>query len=527
MAPAHSDRPSARTGRKSRPGRRSRLTFGRKAIGTTAAIGLVFTAAVVSAATSSAETPKTRAQYAPSGTNAWYNDASLGKTDSTDQYAQSNVKGLTDNKHHAAFLMRYASKTSRVMVAISGSTWRIDGSLGEHVWGQYPHSTSSGLFRVELSGKTVKLYWNGTLVTKHSLTNTYSGHAVVPSVWQATTGVVMNDLEASSLGSTGGGNTPPPPTEPGGGSGTWYSGASGDAMANGSFNSWRKTAASVAGTWADTGPDVQQELWAICGGEYTKWNKPLDLAIGAIFKSSGESWSKAAGGAYTSRWRKVLTTMKKCWGSRDPGKLFVRWAHEYNLPNDWGVQHGQEADFIKATKIFSNLRYEIFPGINIVLCPNDGTDGDLATDVRKTWPGKDSQGRKVIDVYGVDAYNSWPHITSQAEYAKHLDSYDWRGQPLGIEVHRKLAEGWGVPFVIGEWANAGDPSDGGGGGESPAFIKGFYAWAKAHSGDPAHPKAGQLVYEVLFNGWRQFELYPSTIQPQTAKTYAGMSWGKG
>jgi hypothetical protein len=280
--------------------------------------------------------------------------------------------------------------------------------------------------------------------------------------------------------------------------------------------------------WDDTTPEVQQELWSICAGQFRSgnWDRPLDLAVGGIFLDHGDSWSAAANGAYNDRWRQMLTTAKKCWGSRDPGKLFIRFAHEMNLSSsNWRVQAGQEGDFAKAFTQLSNVRYEVFPGVKLVLSVNDGSSGGMA-DVRKLVPGPDSQGRRTVDVYGADSYNAWPHCTSASDCDAKFNLTDNNGAPVGIEKHRQFAEKLGLPFAINEYSNNGDAGGGGGGGESPAFVQALFDWAKAHAGDVNNPKPGQFLYDVLFNLWTQYQLSPSTIQPKTAAAYRALPWGK-
>ena len=76
----------------------------------------------------------------------------------------------------------------------------------------------------------------------------------------------------------------------------------------------RGSQADIAGVWDDTAAS-QVEVWSICEGQYKSWDKALDLAMGGIFRSKGESWSKAASGSYDKRWTQVLTRMKKCWAT--------------------------------------------------------------------------------------------------------------------------------------------------------------------------------------------------------------------
>jgi hypothetical protein len=536
----------------------------------TAVAGMVLTGAIVAAGTSSAETIYTRAGFSPKGTWAWYNDTSLGKTKSGDQYAQTQVGGLLDSDHNAGFFMRYSSKRSRVLVAVSGTGWKIEPSIGRVLTGSFAHG-SSGTFRAELQGQTVRVLWNGAVVTSQKIDGSYQGRSVVASIWQSSPTVRMTALETSSLSALPRSPVQPTATQPSvtgtrtsasmgepvstsasnttststsgtltttststaasetdvaSGARQWLSGAAGDDMGNGGFDRWRATPAGIAGTWDDASAAVQQELYSICGGQYSKWDRSLDLAVGGIFLKQGDSWSSAASGAYNDRWRKLFTKMKACWGGRDPGRLYVRFAHEANLDSsDWRVRSGEESDFAAAFTQFSNVRYDVFPGAKLVFCPNDGSSGGMG-DVRKMFPGPDAQGRPTADVYGTDSYNMWPHTTSTSQFNKKINSADDDGAPLGIERHRQLAEQHGVPFIIGEWSNNGDSGDADGGGESPEFVRDFYDWAKTHAGDVNHPRAGQLLYEVHFNLWKQYQFWPSTMQPETAAAYQALQWGR-
>jgi hypothetical protein len=307
---------------------------------------------------------------------------------------------------------------------------------------------------------------------------------------------------------------------------SWWSGAAGDAAADGRYGVWRGTPVRIGGTWAD-GNAEQLEMYAVCRGACRSWNKPLDLAVGAIDVGRGESWAAAARGVYVPRWRRSLLRLRQCWGHRDPALLYLRFAHEMNLPNAWRVRAGEEAAFVKAITLYSSLRYEILPTARVVLCPNDGTDASLGRlDLRKLWPGRDGRGRQVVNVYAVDSYNMYPHVTTHEEFVRKIEDQDGDGTPIGIERHRRLAERLGVPFAIGEWSNNGSPNRNGGGGESPLYVREFHAWAAAHAGDPAHPRPGQLLYEVHFDLWTEFAFWPRTVQPHTAAAYRALPWGR-
>jgi hypothetical protein len=304
---------------------------------------------------------------------------------------------------------------------------------------------------------------------------------------------------------------------------TWMSGAAGPQAANGSFGTWRRSPVGIGGTWTDTA-DAQTDQWMICQGPWATWRRPLDLAVGAVYHNRGETWALAARGAYDARWKVMLKRIKTCWGTRDQSKLYLRFAHEMNLRSSpWSVSRGEEKSFVTAVRRFSLLRYQIMPKAHLVFSPNDGTDSGV--DIRALWPGKDSAGRRVTDVYGVDSYNWYPHVTTASAFTKKINSRYPGGAPLGIERHRQLAARLGVPFAVSEWGNNGDAARGNG-GESAAYIKLFNAWARKHAGNLARPRPGQLIYEIHFNLWTQYALWPTTVQPRTAQAYRSLAWGR-
>jgi hypothetical protein len=306
----------------------------------------------------------------------------------------------------------------------------------------------------------------------------------------------------------------------------WLSGASGDLAASGSYGRWRGSPIQIGGTW-DNNDELQVQLRSICpGGSWARWDKPLDIAVGAIEESKGETWAAAAKGAYDARWRASFLRMKTCWGTRDPGLLYIRFAHEMNLSGlDWHVKAGEEADFVKAITRYSDLRYKILPKAKIVLCPSDGTDGRLGLDLTKLWPGKDSAGRLVANVYAVDTYNGYYVVHTAQEFSTKLDQNDQNGNALGLERHREFAQSMGVPFAVSEWSNNGDPKDAGKGGEEPDYVREMNEWFRENAGDLRHPVPGQLIYEIQFNLQPQFTFLPTKLQPKTAAAYRSLVWG--
>ncbi|HET9931587.1 MAG TPA: hypothetical protein VFQ35_12895, partial [Polyangiaceae bacterium] len=177
-----------------------------------------------------------------------------------------------------------------------------------------------------------------------------------------------------------------------------------NGVADGSLAKWLSSQViAMAGTWNDTSADVQLEQYTL-NHEYRDWNEDIDDAIGGIFK--GETWAQAANGDFDVRWRSAVTSIKRAWGSRDPALLNVRFAHEFNLAESQWKVRGDEADaFRDAWARFHGIFKEVLPTASLVWCPNDGTSGSLALDVRKAYPGG-----SYVDVICIDTYNQWPWV---------------------------------------------------------------------------------------------------------------------
>ncbi len=313
---------------------------------------------------------------------------------------------------------------------------------------------------------------------------------------------------------------------------SWFSGAGLDQSNNGptQFGTWRGEATGALGAWDDV-REAQENIWSLDVGALKNWNGPMDIAVGAIYRESSETWAAAATGAYDARWRKSLTRIKEKLGSRDADLVNVRFAHEMNgnwFP--WRVATGEEANFKAALIRYSNVRYEVFSGTDVpqlVLCANDGTSGGYA-DPRNLFVGKDAQNRPVVDLYCVDSYNSWPHRTNKTDIVGAMSRTGANGVPIGVEAHRKFAEESGVPFSVGEWGNCArdDLCGAGGGGESRGYVEAMNEWFRAHAGDPKNPQPGQVVYELYFDLLSQYQLYPVRNQPETSLAYAALVWGR-
>lgn len=295
--------------------------------------------------------------------------------------------------------------------------------------------------------------------------------------------------------------------------GGWQSGASGDGVSGGQFAAWRGAPVYIAGTWS---------VWGLPSGkEYGSWNGDLDVGVwGAGTDGNFIGWSSAANGGADSIWTEEFNVVKD-WLSRHPGKIaYMRFAYEYNggfMP--YNTPPGDVQNFITAFRKWAD-RCHAISGCKTVWANNDGSGGQY--DPRTAYPGS-----QYVDVVGVDTYNQWPWVNSDAEFASKIQNTTVGGGPLGIEKWRQYAESQGKPISIPEWANC-SANGGGGGGDSANYIQNMYNWMSAHAGSGP----GQVIYDVYFNvehGYNcNFGVYPSDQgAPQTAAKYKTLNWGNG
>lgn len=282
----------------------------------------------------------------------------------------------------------------------------------------------------------------------------------------------------------------------------WISGASGESVDNAVtlFEQWRGSPVHIAGTWADATADDQLNLWKFGSGQsYESWPWSLDLAIGAIYKTNGESWSAAANGLYDARWSASLQNARSGWMARPRGTLYVRFSHEWNgdwFP--WSVSSDEISDFVIAWQKFYQLQRAIFPEAKLVFCTNANTSGQ-DYDWRTAWPGDE-----YVDIYSTDYYSNHWMFNSD---------FDIHGAPSQLDTHRQFAADHHVPFAISEWGN--DTNF----GDQPNYIESIDLFCRRYGGT----NAGELMYEVLFNvnslDNNRFSIYPVTKAPLSSEVY--------
>ena len=289
---------------------------------------------------------------------------------------------------------------------------------------------------------------------------------------------------------------------------TQLSGVSGDGAVDGSFGTWRGTPVTIGGTWDDTVAASETMHTSAPGAEWGAWQGALDVAVGALDESAGESWAQAAVGAYDARWQATLETIRTDWAGRR-GQLYIRFAHEFNARGvPWRVTGADAADFVQAWRRFRVLQLQIMPSAKLVFCTNDVTNVANKLDWRTAFPGSD-----YVDVMSVDSYNQSPWVNSAAAFATKINSVDSYGAPIGIEKHRQFAEQVGLPMAVSEWGSNSLA------GDAPVYMTSMKNWFRTHAGRGP----GDVPYEIYFNvnnfGDAQYALFPKTRMPLAAAAY--------
>lgn len=120
---------------------------------------------------------------------------------------------------------------------------------------------------------------------------------------------------------------------------------------------------------------------------------------------------------------------------------------------------------------------------NVVIDWNSNRDGRTNGGVEKFYPGDDW-----VDFIGIDAYDWWPKMTSQAAWNGEYNKL-YNGGPRGIGSWLAFAKSRGKKLSVGEWGVIRGPSAGG--GDNPLYISLMLSFFRQN--------AAHIGYEAYFN----------------------------
>lgn len=435
----------------------------------------------------------------------WTGTQAPGGTSTPDQRVEVHVSGLVDDDHNGAAILRSGGASFlRVLVRKSTVAVEDDSGVLQTVPRPGDATATSGTLSATVRDDTVTVTWNGSTALTSTLTKSYPGTGCGVQVWQSRPhSVTVGGSCAEAPASAAGGQDPaaPAPEAP---PGDWLSGASGPQAADGSYGAWRGDPVEIAGTWVNS-----PALYTLQpGGELGAWTKPVDVAIAP---PDWQGWQAEADGVHDDFYHKLFAHLAQLRSGR--GTTFVRPWYEFN--GSWMPYHLTNADipaFQRAWARVAAIARQEFPDVKLVYC----AAASRGADVYAAFPGVE-----YVDVGGIDFYNNYPWVQTQAGFRNKADN---GAGPYSLNDLQAFYQRKGLPFAINEWANQGAHRTiaQGGGGESPQFIDSLHAWMTAHARREGDTAAGTLRYEVQFNLWSdQFQLFPAdqTVQPKTAARY--------
>lgn len=158
------------------------------------------------------------------------------------------------------------------------------------------------------------------------------------------------------------------------------------------------------------------------------------------------------------------------------------------------------------------------PGQRFLIDWNMGARGTLPYHLDRIYPGSD-----VIDIIGVQQYDTCPPVRTEAEWQRKMHTYNKKtGSPYGLATWLAYAKSKGKPLSIPEWGIGGrrslcrQP-----GFDNPFYIKAIHDFLRAN--------AESIAYESYFNGDAghnprrgTHQLFPTAYNPRAAAAYRSL-----
>lgn len=291
----------------------------------------------------------------------------------------------------------------------------------------------------------------------------------------------------------------------------WKSGAATSDYVG--FEMWRGRPFDVAvsgSTWASWA-DIEAPYIAPYDGfpGFMQLRIPMLPGTGTSL-ASGVTFTACATGAYDANFEALGRDLV----AKGRGNSHVRLGWEAN--GNWYPWNAANAS--SATEWVQCFQHEVTalraaaPEILIDWNMNAETETPASLNPTDIYPGD-----AYVDVIGVDFYDFWPALTTDALWTTHyLDSAPGGG-PYGIGAWLAFAQSRGKLLAIPEWGiiNSSKPNCGCG-GDDPVYVKNMHDFFAAN--------AAELAYESYFNlattpGDTTTIIYPSTTSPDASAEY--------
>jgi hypothetical protein len=154
--------------------------------------------------------------------------------------------------------------------------------------------------------------------------------------------------------------------------------------------------------------------------------------------------------------------------------------------------------------------------------PNVKIDWNMNADTKTPASGNATDiypGDAYVDVVGVDFYDNWPALNTDALWNSHYMDNASGGGPHGIGAWLAFAKSHNKPLSVPEWGIVNSTGSCGCGGDDPVYV--------SHMHDFFAANAANVAYESYFNlgnssGDTTFLVYPATTSPNASAKYKSL-----
>jgi hypothetical protein len=268
------------------------------------------------------------------------------------------------------------------------------------------------------------------------------------------------------------------------------------------FAAWRGRPVDVVVDWSarQNWNDIVNPTWLYDAWQGTPYTKVFGVA--PIPEDGSGNLQSCASGAYDDKWRQFGTNIKAR-GLADQSIIRLGW--EFN--GNWYAWSAHDPGAFAACfrKVVSAAE-STAPELRWDWTVNRGR-GQSVKDARAAYPGD-----AYVDIVGIDSYDMWPGVKSEADWNQHLNG------EYGLKFWVDFAKQHGKKVSIPEWGvYPGTAQAGANGGDNPMYISKMHEFFES-LGDT-------LAYEAYFNEDESYyagSLFGPTQNPIAAAKYSSL-----
>lgn len=189
------------------------------------------------------------------------------------------------------------------------------------------------------------------------------------------------------------------------------------------------------------------------------------IAVPPFPESLGKAGlARAARGDFDSWWIDYGRALVAAGLNNDRTVIRLGWELNGNW-YAWSATTGREADFVSTWRhVVTAIRKGGATAVQFNWCINKGNQKD--TDAWAAYPGDDT-----VDVVGLDFYDFWEPIRTDADFAREA------AKVPGLDDVAAFCRAHGKQMALDEWGLAHGEH---GGGDNPFFIEKIWGWLTAH-----------------------------------------------